>query len=593
MENEKRLMSLINAVKVLNSTRDLDEVLHQLIKEVLNVIEGANASVLFLYDKRIDKLYAKSAIGFNMDYLKQILMDPGEGMSGRTFLSKKGKIFSSKSDTTSGMSNISDETKRLYTKAMGAMEYPMSAISVPLISKGECIGVLTVDIYKEKVQFDETDLRLLETFGVQASIAIENATLFSQNERTKRIHEELSKVSLSKGGLSDITEALAGLLNKRVVVFNEFMDPMAVSDQDAKALSNEVVEKHPMTLTEAIKQHSISHYRMALLNGNYQVYFFPIQTDKLNLGVLTIFVDDQYELDPLDRFAVEQASTIFAMEMNRRDRLIADDFSYSGYVLEQLIHSPYEELSSNYLAKINFPEKENHQYVIAHLYMKDPLVSFQEVSEKKQQFFRLLCREISRLPYKTLIHDHNMEITMMFTMSSMLNEEQVFNQLTELFEKIIKLSNEYYQLSILVGLGQVVDKLKRIRLSYRDAKRCVQFLQSTNQEETILTYPKLGSYRLFLKTDRSELKEYVDSVIGTIIAHDQTHDTELLKTLKVYLESNQNMTESAKALFVHTNTIKYRLKSIKEILKVDKVNGRKAFELQLGLYILEYLGMKD
>jgi hypothetical protein len=96
MNTEKKLMSLINSMSVLNSTLDLDEVLHQLIKEVLTVIEGSNASVLFLYDKKLNKLYAKAAVGFDMKHLKNILLNPGEGMSGKTFVSRKGRMFLSK-----------------------------------------------------------------------------------------------------------------------------------------------------------------------------------------------------------------------------------------------------------------------------------------------------------------------------------------------------------------------------------------------------------------------------------------------------------------------------------------------------------------
>lgn len=592
MEKDKQLLSLINSVKVLNSTRDLDEVLEQLIREVLNVIEGANASVLFLYSKDMDKLYAKSAIGFDMKYLKQVLLEPGEGLSGKTFLSKKAHIFSSEQDTAEGMSDLTSDAAQLYAKAVGGMEYPKSALSVPLISKGECIGVLTVDIFKENVQFDETDLRLLETFADQASIAVENATLFSQNERTKRIHEELFEASLSKGSLIEITKVLAKLVNKKVAVFNEFLDIIAVDDAAAKQLSEELVRSHAEILNHVINQSIISNHLTTIDGTDYRIYLFPIYTDKLNLGLLTIIVEGKSALDPLDRLAVEQASTIFAMEINRRDRMIIEDFSYTSYILEQLIHSTYESFSSDQ-AKINFPEKADHQYIVAQLYIKDPLVTFQEIGERKMRLFRLINREIATFPYKTLLQDRNMEITMMFTMPSSFDEEQVFQQLEKLFEKIIRLSKKNFQLSLSAGLGQAVDKLKDVRLSYGNARRCVEFLQSTHQEEVILNYHQLGSYRLFLKTERSELTEYVDSVLGTILRYDQDHEADLLLTLKVYLESNQNMAESAKTLFVHVNTVKYRLETVKKILKMKKLTGRKVFEIQLGMYILDYLKEKN
>lgn len=589
MESEKRLMSLINSVRVLNSTRDLSEVLHQLIREVLNVIGGANASVLFLYEEQTNRLYAKSAIGFDMEIMKGVKLQPGEGMSGRTFLSKKGKIFSSSDDTAFGMSNISSDNEKVYADSLGRMEYPVSAICVPLLSNGNCIGVLTVDIYEEDTSFDKTDLKLLETFAAQATIAIENATLFSQNERTKRIHEELSKVSLSKGGLEDITKSLSGLIEKPVVVFNEIMETMALSKEETGFLVEGLKRGYPSMLDERLKKKEFSTKQFWLEDQEYKGYFFPIRKESGALGLLAILVEGNSELDPLDQFAVEQALTIFAMEIDRQERLVAEDFNYSASILEQLIHHPYDDLSSINLANLNFPEFNHHHYVVVQLYIKDPLLAFEKIMEKKQQLMRLVYREVSRLPYKTLVYERNLEVTFMFTVSSGWNEAKVYDQLENLFAKINQHSKAQLGLQNLVGFGQVVEKLNYVHQSYYDARRCVQYLQSTYHGKTMLTYHQLGPYRLFLKTDRKELREYADGVLGEVIRYDEAHETELLKTLKVYLDGDQSMVESSKELFVHVNTIKYRLKTIYDMLGIEKITGRQSFELQLALRILEYL----
>ncbi|WP_176223929.1 helix-turn-helix domain-containing protein [Thalassobacillus devorans] len=589
MKSEKKLMSLINSVRVLNSTRDLSAVLEQLIREVLNVIGGANASVLFLYDEQSDMLYAKSAIGFDMEYMKEIQLHPGEGMSGRTFLSKEGKIFSSLADTAYGMSNISSETEETYARSLGRMEYPVSAICVPLISNGDCIGVLTVDIYEEDIHFDESDLELLETFAGQATIAIENATLFSQNERTKRIHEELSRVSLPKGGLKDITASLSNLIEKPVMVFNELLENLAVSEPRVFSLAKNLRTSFTTLLDSSLSQGEPTSQQIFLEGKGYTVYNFPIHTEVRSFGLLTILVAEGTNLDPLDRFAIEQAVTVFAMEIDRQERLVAEDFSYSGSILERLIHDPYDDLSSINLAKINFPELDQHHYVVAQLYIKHPLLAFEKISDKKQQLMRIIYREVSRLPYKTLVYDRNLEVTMMFTVSAGLDENQVYQQLEKLFKTIIKLGEEQLELTNNVGFGQVVEKLKHVHLSYHDAKRCIDFLQSTYKEKQMLNYQQLGPYRLFLKMDRKELRDYTNEVLGEIRRYDNINETELLQTLKTYLDTNQSMTQSAKELYVHVNTIKYRLKTIYDQLGVEKLNGKKAFELQLGLSILEYL----
>ncbi|OZI10364.1 hypothetical protein CEW92_17290 [Bacillaceae bacterium SAS-127] len=99
MNSDKQLLSLINAAQVLTSTLDLDKVLDQLIKEVLQVIEGADAGVFFKYEPKVQKLIAENAIGYDMTYLGKIQLSPDEAMTGKTFTSQQARIFDSKKDT--------------------------------------------------------------------------------------------------------------------------------------------------------------------------------------------------------------------------------------------------------------------------------------------------------------------------------------------------------------------------------------------------------------------------------------------------------------------------------------------------------------
>ncbi|WP_273127775.1 helix-turn-helix domain-containing protein [Bacillus weihaiensis] len=590
MNTEKKLMGLINSVRVLTSTLDLDEVLNHLIEEVLNVIEGANASVLFLYDKKIDRLYAKTAAGFDMEHLKKISLKPGEGMSGKTFLSRKGRIFLSETDTVEGMENISDHTMKYYGDALGQLRYPASALCVPLISKEDCIGVLTVDIYEKNVQFDESDLQLLETFAVQATIAIENAILFSRNERTKKMHEELSKVSLSQGGLEEITKTLAGLIDSKVAVIDEFLDVIVSSTVQAEKTAKKLAITYERLFEQAMKDEGVIYETIELeQNQQTRVYLFPIKTYKYTIGYLTIFLEGEAILDTIDRFAVEQASVIFALEMNRRETSTINDLKYSGYILDQILQNGYSALSHNQLSKINFFDNQNDRYVTVQAYIKDPLLSIKEFSDKKNQLIRYIYREITGLQFKTLVLDKNMEVVFLLMVPSRVEEAELQRQLTKVFNQLQKRAKEMLDISLLVGIGRMVPHLKEVQSSYRDTQKCIDFLQSTNHLNMILSYQELGTQRLFLKTERNELKDFVNDMLGPIITYDQENSTELLATLKVYLESNQNMALAAKRLYVHTNTIKYRLNTIKEIVSIDHLDGKKAFDLQLGLYVQEFL----
>ncbi|MFB1081761.1 helix-turn-helix domain-containing protein [Jeotgalibacillus sp. JSM ZJ347] len=589
MDTEKQLRSLINSVQAMTSTLHIDEVLDQLIKEVLNVIDGSNASVLFLYDEKIGKLYAKAAAGFNMKYLKHALLEPGEGMSGKTFVSQQGRIFSTHDDTLKGMTDINKETKKYYSQARGDMEYPASAICVPLMTKKGCIGVLTVDIYDENVVFNAQDLKLLETFAVQAVIAIENATLFSKSERTQRVHEALSRVSLSQGGLEEITKTLASLVHAEVIVFNEFFDMLEASSDHASARGRLLIQQYPQELSNGLAQEKGSVCNIRDHHIQERVYFFPVRTDQRAMGLICIYLDEREVLDPLDQFAIEQASMIFALEMNRRDKSSYEALTYSGYVLDQLLYGKLDELTVNEIARTTSGAIEGRQFFLVQLTIEESLMSLKEISVKKETLLRVITRKLAQFPYKAFILDQNLDMIFMFAYPEYIDESSAYERIRILFTQLVEEVRQTAGLSILIGIGRTVTHLEDVKISANDASKCVDYLLTKNKDSSLLAYFELGFQRLFLKTEVRELEAYVEDTMGKLKAFDQAHNGSLMITLSVYLELNQNMKQTAEALFIHVNTVKYRLKLIKEVLELNAIQGKEAFELQLAVNIDSFL----
>ncbi|MHB8619447.1 MAG: helix-turn-helix domain-containing protein, partial [Chloroflexota bacterium] len=68
------------------------------------------------------------------------------------------------------------------------------------------------------------------------------------------------------------------------------------------------------------------------------------------------------------------------------------------------------------------------------------------------------------------------------------------------------------------------------------------------------------------------------------------HGTTLVRTLGNYLESGRNLDSSARAMFIHVNTLKYRLKRIQDIARVDLNSAEQRFNIHLAVKILQAIG---
>lgn len=583
VDTEKQLLSLINASQVLTSTLDLEQVLDKLIKEVLTVIEGADAGVLFMYDKKSNRLIAENAIGYNIDYLKKIHLASNEGMTGKVFYQKKAIIFHSSGDVIENMSDLFPKYEKNYMKAVGTVRYPKSAICAPMISKqGDCIGVLTIVTFSGKTDFTQADLNLLKTFANQAVIAIENATLFTQNERSKRINEALSYVSISKRGLGDVTSTLANLINQKVGICNEFFDLLACSSEEAKEIIEETKQKYQHELKQSLSQSSMTRLDVQLQSGNVTLYLFSINMDVRPIGLLTVIMNDNASFDPLDMFAVEQTNTIFALELAGQEKSIENHFKYEGYLLQQLLNRQFDTFKSK-----DFCQEKNYMYVEITLKKLNDLP--EKLNEQQQYFSKLLYREIQTSTIRMLVVEKNLGYSLLVMLDEKLSEDEYINEVKQFFNKLHEQSLQRKIFDMQVGLGRIFEKIEEIESSYRDAQRCIEYLKVIEKNTPIISYRQLGPYRLFLQYDRIELQEYVDLKLGPLIRYDQKNGTELLKTLTIYIEANQNMTQTAKRSFVHLNTIKYRLKTIQKVLNIEHFNGKELFELHLCILIHAFL----
>lgn len=103
-------------------------------------------------------------------------------------------------------------------------------------------------------------------------------------------------------------------------------------------------------------------------------------------------------------------------------------------------------------------------------------------------------------------------------------------------------------------------------------------------------YKDLGLYKLLMPLrNEPELRRFHEEIMGPIMQYDEKHKTKLLQTAIAYVENDGDLKRTAKALFQHVNTIRYRLKKIKGILGMEDYEGTFYEQLAVGLKIHKML----
>lgn len=105
----------------------------------------------------------------------------------------------------------------------------------------------------------------------------------------------------------------------------------------------------------------------------------------------------------------------------------------------------------------------------------------------------------------------------------------------------------------------------------------------------VTSHEHLGVHRLFHYVPASELRGFAEDVLGELAAHDAAHRAALVETLAAYLRVNGNLRRAGEELFVHVNTVAYRVRRVEEITGLDLANSEDRLLAQLAIEALRTL----
>ncbi len=137
-----------------------------------------------------------------------------------------------------------------------------------------------------------------------------------------------------------------------------------------------------------------------------------------------------------------------------------------------------------------------------------------------------------------------------------------------------------------LGVSRIVDGIEGLREAVMQATEACRLGQLVSTCSSPYYYEDLGLYRLLggLR-DREELARFYQETVEPLALYDREHKTELVHTLDVFFAENANASSTARSLYVHRNTLNYRLQRIVEITGMDLNDAEARLALQLGIKI--------
>lgn len=136
------------------------------------------------------------------------------------------------------------------------------------------------------------------------------------------------------------------------------------------------------------------------------------------------------------------------------------------------------------------------------------------------------------------------------------------------------------------GIGRIVKSLPGIPQSFREAQQALEIGRRLFGEGKLHSFARLGIYRLLFYLDgQDELEDFYQETLGPLLAHDARNDGTLVETLEGFFRCNGNLSETARAMHLHRNSLLYRLDRIEAILGRSLEDSELRLSLQIALKI--------
>ncbi|MCH5250583.1 MAG: helix-turn-helix domain-containing protein [Lachnospiraceae bacterium] len=163
--------------------------------------------------------------------------------------------------------------------------------------------------------------------------------------------------------------------------------------------------------------------------------------------------------------------------------------------------------------------------------------------------------------------------------------------LEQVAHTIVDMINMEAMMNVRVAYGTIVSELRDVSKSYKEAKMALDVGKIFYAEKKVTPYNKLGIGRLIYQLPNNLCRIFMDEIFGENIPDEL--DEEILTTINKFFENNLNVSETSRQLFVHRNTLVYRLEKLEKTTGLDIRTFDDALTFKIALMVANYMKYMD
>ena len=400
------------------------------------------------------------------------------------------------------------------------------------------------------------------------------------------VHRQFTDLIFKGQDVVRLVKYLSSLLDRDVQLISQFLRPIHLSQQYIKALA--VIQRsmkegfiYPISTNNA--------WSFSLLEDRTSYSFYPIDinSEKHFLLMVKGFIGEK---DLKTRLTIEQAINVLSFAILQEKALQQQKRNLRNQQFYDLIENSHlaPTIAKAKAEELGIPYQQSYFCIAGRLR--------NQISAHPYQLHSLLdqihkfCEEslqTTRIPI--YIFTMKNELFFLYEAQDTTADYKLF--IAELFRELYVSIVQHFNVEMSFGVSNMLPNFADIQRGIKESQSAVMLIGT--QAELISFYKKKEINELLQMIPENDLMNYQQMMFKPFALLPLDEQTMLLETLYVYLESHCQISETAKRLFVHRNTVIYRLEKCNTLLKKDLKDPEVTIQLRLALRIRNHLMLEQ
>lgn len=411
-----------------------------------------------------------------------------------------------------------------------------------------------------------------------------------------KVHKLFRRVALEGGGYEAIAQTLYSLISNPVIICDAKGRLSACFLEGELDWSSFKTGMIILDETDIFYLRYVDHYVHRSLGPDKDRFLvFPIRIEADTYGYWLVREINKVCTE-LDFIALENASTVAALEAAKRATVIEAEHHLRYDFIDDLIRGNLvsEEAAQARALALGWEFKPPVVVIVVDI---DGFGAIVESKQDEEYAKTVKAKMLAATQAVIASHSHSSIvisssdscIAVVSLPSSGRNKKNGKWLFDLLIQLQVDLKTELDDISVSIAASELYWKLLDVGLGVREAAELMEIGRIVFGPGQIATKDKIGTYRLFYRWGQLEgMKEFCQELLGPLIKDDAESCTDLVHTLRLYLENGTSVKKTAQSLFIHENTLRYRLRKIERITGLNLRSPSTYFKLMLALHILPF-----